>query len=149
MDLPALFSADGLGICEVVHCACALTPFEPTEGRQRGVPYQDVNSSHTHCAIVQFAALPVARTVSPTRNTLWRDKTKTTTQILTSLISAAALSCSVVFAQDTLRTTMENGKHRVEFSLHGNTSCVMVDDKIFCAANVNRAPIKLASTVSN
>ena len=73
----------------------------------------------------------------------------TTTQIVTSLLTAAALSCSVVFAQDTLRTSMENGKHRVEFSLHGNTGCVMVDDKIFCAPAVNRAPIKLASTVSN
>ena len=73
----------------------------------------------------------------------------TTTKILTGLLFAAALSCSVVFAQDTLRTTMENGKHRVEFSLHGNTGCVMVDDKIFCAPGVTRAPIKLASTISN
>ena len=73
----------------------------------------------------------------------------TTTKILTSLLFTAALSCSVVFAQDTLRTTMENGKHRVEFSLHGNTSCVMVDEKVFCAPGVTRAPIKLASTVSN
>ena len=73
----------------------------------------------------------------------------TTTKILTSLLLTAALSCSVVFAQDTLRTTMDNGKHRVEFSLHGNTGCVMVDNKIFCAPAATRAPIKLASTVSN
>jgi hypothetical protein len=73
----------------------------------------------------------------------------TTTKILTSLLLTAALSCSVVFAQDTLRTTMDNGKHRVEFSLHGNTGCVMVDDKIFCAPAATRAPIKLASTISN
>ncbi len=73
----------------------------------------------------------------------------TTTKILTGLLFAAALSCSVVFAQDTLRTTMENGKHRVEFSLHGNTGCVMVDDKIFCAPSATRAPVKLASTISN
>ena len=73
----------------------------------------------------------------------------TTTKILTGLLLAAALSCSVVFAQDTLQTTMENGKHRVEFSLHGSTGCVMVDDKIFCAPAAIRAPIKLASTVSN
>ena len=73
----------------------------------------------------------------------------TTTKILTSLLLTAALSCSVVFAQDTLRTTMDNGKHRVEFSLHGNTGCVMVDDKVFCAPAATRAPIKLASTVSN
>ncbi len=72
-----------------------------------------------------------------------------TTKILTSLLFAAALSCSVVFAQDTLRTTMENGKRRVEFSLHGNTGCVMVDEKVFCAPGVTRAPVKLASTISN
>jgi hypothetical protein len=45
--------------------------------------------------------------------------------------------------------TTENGQQRVEFALHGKTSCVMVDDKIFCAPAVTRAPIKLASTVSN
>lgn len=72
-----------------------------------------------------------------------------TTRILTSLITVAALSCSVVFAQDSLRTSMENGQQRVEFALHGKTSCVMVEGKIFCARAVMRAPIKLASTVSN
>jgi len=73
----------------------------------------------------------------------------TTTKILTGLLTAAALSCSVVFAQDTLRVTMENGQQRVEFALHGKTSCVMLDNKIFCAPAATRAPIKLASTVSN
>ncbi|MGQ0580092.1 MAG: hypothetical protein ACT4PQ_14445 [Betaproteobacteria bacterium] len=72
-----------------------------------------------------------------------------TTKILTSLLLAAALSCSVVFAQDSLHVTTQNGKHRVEVALHGKTSCVMVDDKIFCAPATTRAPIKLASTVSN
>jgi hypothetical protein len=73
----------------------------------------------------------------------------TTNKILTGLLFAAALSCSVVFAQGNLRVTMENGQQRVEFALHGNISCVMVDDKIFCAPGVTRAPVKLASTVSN
>lgn len=73
----------------------------------------------------------------------------TTTKILTGLLIAATLSCSVVFAQDSLRVSMGNGQQRVEFALHGNTSCVMVDDKIFCAPAVPRAPIKLASNVSN
>jgi hypothetical protein len=73
----------------------------------------------------------------------------TTTKILTGLLFAAALSCSVVLAQDNLRVTMENGQQRVEFALHGKTSCVMIDDKIFCAPAATRAPIKLASTVSN
>jgi len=73
----------------------------------------------------------------------------TTTKILTRLLITAALSCSVVFAQDSLRVSMENGQQRVEFALHGKTSCVMVDNKIFCATAVMRAPIKMASTVSN
>ncbi|MGH8767394.1 MAG: hypothetical protein ACREVT_04335 [Burkholderiales bacterium] len=73
----------------------------------------------------------------------------TTTKILIGLLCAAAVSCSVVFAQDSLRVTMENGQQRVGFALHGKTSCVLVDDKIFCAPAVTRAPIKLASTVSN
>ncbi len=71
------------------------------------------------------------------------------TKIMTSLLIAAVLSCSVVFAQDNLRVIKENGQQRVEFALHGKTSCVMVDDKIFCAPGVARAPVKLASTVSN
>ena len=70
-------------------------------------------------------------------------------KILSSLLIAATLSSSVVFAEDVLRTTMEDGKRRVEFTLHGKTECVMVDDKIFCAPGVTPAPIKLASTVSN
>jgi hypothetical protein len=73
----------------------------------------------------------------------------TTTKILTGLLIAATLSCSVGFAQDSRRVSMTNSHQRVEFALHGTTSCVMVDDKIFCAPAVTRAPIKLASTVSN
>ncbi len=73
----------------------------------------------------------------------------TTTKFLTGLLIAAALSCTAVFAQDSLRATVENGQQRVGFALHGKTSCVMVDDKIFCALAVTRAPIKLVSTVSN
>ena len=73
----------------------------------------------------------------------------TTTKILTGLLIAATLSCSVGFAQDSFRVSMGNGQQRVEFALHGNTSCVMVDDKIFCAPAVSRTPINLASTFSN
>ena len=71
------------------------------------------------------------------------------TKIMISLLIAAVLSCSVVFAQDNLRVTKEIDQQRVEFALHGKTSCVMVDDRIFCAPAAIRAPIKLASTVSN
>ena len=70
-------------------------------------------------------------------------------KILTSLLIAATLASAVVLAEETLRTTTENGKRRVEFTLHGKTSCVLVDDKIFCAPAITRAPIKLASTASD
>ena len=70
-------------------------------------------------------------------------------KILSSLLITAALSSSVVFAEDVLHTTMVDGKPRVDFTLNGKTGCVMVDDKIFCGPDVTSAPIKLASTVSN
>ncbi|HKQ26746.1 MAG TPA: hypothetical protein VJT81_20055 [Burkholderiales bacterium] len=71
------------------------------------------------------------------------------TKILTTLLIAAVMSCSVVFAQDNLRTSKDNGQKRVEFALHGKTACVMVDDsRIFCAPGIIRAPIKVASSVS-
>ena len=67
------------------------------------------------------------------------------TKILTSLLIGAVMSCSLVFAQDNLWVTSKNGQHRVEFALHGQTSCVMVNDRIFCARAVARAPIKPTS----
>ncbi len=70
-------------------------------------------------------------------------------KILSSLLIAAAVSSAVGFAEDTLRGSVDNSKHQVVFTLHGKTSCVLVDDKVFCAPAVTRAPIKLASTVSN
>ena len=74
-------------------------------------------------------------------------------KILRSLLIAAAVSSAVVFAvvfaEDTLWTTMDNSKHRVAFTLHGKTSCVLVADKVFCAPAVTRAPIRLASTIPN
>ena len=70
-------------------------------------------------------------------------------KISTSLLIAATLSSAVVFGEETPRTATETGKHRVEFTLHGNTRCVLVDDKVFCAPGTMRAPIKLASTAAN
>ena len=67
------------------------------------------------------------------------------TKILTSLLIAAALSYSAAFAEDTLKVSLENGKQRVDFSLHGKTACVLVDEQIYCAPAKLRAPIKLAS----
>lgn len=69
-----------------------------------------------------------------------------TTKLLTSLTVTTALLCSAAFAADTLKVGMEGGKQRVEFALHGKTSCVMLDDKIFCAPATNRAPTRLASS---
>ena len=70
------------------------------------------------------------------------------TKLLTNLAITSALLCSAAYAADTLKVGMEGGKQRVEFALHGKTSCVMVNDKIFCAPSVTRAPVQLASTVS-
>ncbi len=70
-------------------------------------------------------------------------------KILSSLLIAAALLSLMVFAEDTPRTKLEDGKRRVEFNMHGKASCALVDEKIFCVPAVMRAPIKLAFTVSN
>ena len=43
-------------------------------------------------------------------------------KILSSLLIAAAVSSAVVFAEDTLRTTVDNSKHQVVFTLHGKTT---------------------------
>ncbi len=71
------------------------------------------------------------------------------TKLLTSLTVATVLLCSAAFAADTLTVSKGDGKQRVEFALHGKTSCVMFDDKIFCAPATTRAPIRLASTNSD
>ena len=70
-------------------------------------------------------------------------------KILNSLLITAALSSLLVLAVNTPRTTMEDGRNRVEFTLLGKASCVMVDDKIFCAPAVTPSSIKLASIASN
>ena len=71
------------------------------------------------------------------------------TKLLTSLAITTALLCSAAFAADTLKVGMEGGKQRVEFALHGKTSCVMLDGKIFCAPAINRVPTRLASALSD
>ena len=69
-------------------------------------------------------------------------------KILATLMTAAVLSSTTAFAEDTLRVSMENGKKRVDFSLNGNDKCVMVDDKITCQP-MPKAPIRVASSESN
>jgi len=71
------------------------------------------------------------------------------TKILTSLLIAAVMSCSVGFAQDNFGASKEDGQKRFEFALYGKFGCVMVDGKVFCARGVKRAPIKLGAPVSN
>ena len=105
-----------------------------------------MNFAHFVCAIIRFAGHPSLYTV--VFNTNRFEGNQTMVKILKSLLIVAAMSCSVVLAQDNLRVTREDGQQRVEFALHGTTSCVMVNDKIFCAAGTTRAPIKLASTAS-
>jgi hypothetical protein len=77
------------------------------------------------------------------------DQTMNTTKLLTSLTVTTVLLCSAAFAADTLKVSMEDGKQRVEFALHGKTSCVMLDNKIYCAPATTRAPIRLASSTSD
>ena len=77
------------------------------------------------------------------------DQTMNTTKILTGLTVTATLLCSAAFAADTLKVSMEDGKQRVEFALHGKTSCVMLGDRIFCAPATTRAPTRLASSTSD
>ena len=67
------------------------------------------------------------------------------TKTLTTLVIAAVMT-SVGFAQDSLHVK-QNGQNRVEFAVHGKTGCVKVDDRIFCAPAVTRAPVKMASTL--
>ena len=72
-----------------------------------------------------------------------------TTKLLTSLTVAAAFLCSAAFAEDTLKVSVDGGKQRVEFALHGKTSCVMLDNKIYCAPATTRAPIRLAASTAD
>jgi hypothetical protein len=65
--------------------------------------------------------------------------------ILTTLLITAALSSAVVLAEQTVRTAAPNGQNGVTFTMHGKTSCVLVDDKIFCAPGTTGTQIKLAS----
>jgi hypothetical protein len=65
--------------------------------------------------------------------------------ILTTLVIAAALSSAVVLAEETVRTVAQNSENAVTFTMHGKTNCVLVDNKIFCAPGTPRTQIKLAS----
>lgn len=69
------------------------------------------------------------------------------TKLLTSLILASTLFGSAAFAQDTLKVSIDgNGRHVVAFTLHGKSSCMLVDDKVSCVPNVASKPVRLASS---
>lgn len=73
-----------------------------------------------------------------------------TTKMLGSLLTTVTLLCSAAFAEDTLKVGIDNdGKQVVAFTLHGKTSCVLVDDKVFCAPATAPKPVRLASSDSN
>jgi hypothetical protein len=57
---------------------------------------------------------------------------------------------SVVFAEDRLKGTLNSdGKQAVAFALHGKTSCVLMDDKVFCAPAIAHKATVLAAPSSN
>lgn len=66
------------------------------------------------------------------------------TTTLNKLLIAAALFCGAVTACDKARVTTESGGQGVELSQHGNTSCVLVDNRVFCAPARMRASMRLA-----
>ena len=70
------------------------------------------------------------------------------TTTLNKLLIAAALFCFAVTACDKARVTTGSGGHPVELTQHGNTSCVLVDNRVFCAPARMRAPIRLASSTA-
>jgi hypothetical protein len=68
-------------------------------------------------------------------------------KIIASLLIAAALSSTAAFAEDRYRTSTENGKQRIDFSLNGNDKCVIINDRITCQP-IPAETVRLASTES-
>ena len=58
---------------------------------------------------------------------------------------AAALSASTALAEDRYRVSVEDGKQRIDFSLHDNDRCVIIEDKIRCQP-ARKAPARMAVT---
>jgi len=70
------------------------------------------------------------------------------TTTLNKLFIAAALFCFAVIACDRARVTTENGGHPVELTQHGNTACVLVDNKVFCAPAKMHVRMRLVSSTA-
>ena len=70
------------------------------------------------------------------------------TTTLNKLLFALTLACIAVLACDRARVTTENGGQQVELTQHGNTTCVLVDNKVFCAPAKMRVPMRLVSSTT-
>ncbi|HVY07452.1 MAG TPA: hypothetical protein VHB46_15870 [Burkholderiales bacterium] len=68
-------------------------------------------------------------------------------RILAAALIVTALSSTAAFAEDRYRTSIENGKQRIDFSLNGNDKCTIVDDKVACAP-MAIDKVRVASTAS-
>ena len=67
---------------------------------------------------------------------------------LNKLFIAAAFFCFAVTACENAWVTANNGGHPVELTQHGNTTCVLVDNRVFCAPAKMRSPIRLVSSTA-
>jgi hypothetical protein len=65
---------------------------------------------------------------------------------MNKLFIAAALFCIAVTACHKARVTTENGGHPVELTQHGNSTCVLIDNKVLCVPAKMRKPMWLASS---
>ena len=69
-------------------------------------------------------------------------------KMLAALLIAAALSSSGALAEDRFRVSLEDGKQRVDFTLDGTNTCVMLDDKVVCRP-ISKELVRVAASVSN
>lgn len=67
---------------------------------------------------------------------------------LNKLLITAALACIAMTACDKARVTTENGGNPVELTQHGNITCVLLDNRVFCAPAKMRASMRLASSTA-
>jgi hypothetical protein len=54
--------------------------------------------------------------------------------IAMAILLAAAFTGSSAFAAEGYGVLMENGKQRIDSGVNGNQMCVIIDDKLICAA---------------
>jgi hypothetical protein len=66
------------------------------------------------------------------------------TTALQEMLFAAALFGLTLFACDA--TKVEQDGERVVIARHGNTSCVLVEEKVFCAPGTMHQPVRLATS---